>query len=350
MDMATARNILGKLKSSDGRIRVKTLSGVSALVAVIALLVGVLPVFASAPGPTTAGVEPVPVDWGGGSGACDDDLIALSDGTARGPSAARYEAHLNNPKPGDNFVTGNDPDGTQIKITVGEKTEFLAFSISAGMAAYDVVINGGKKSNHYAYDGSEDPGIVTSDSHLSAPTKDNKPNEVHKLSHVNICYDAPIVTFVCGGAAEEAFRFGDGEFTEALARIFTVGTDDECEKTGIFYIDNESPESNVKLDFGVEGPTVAGRLDVTKDFGDPNEFKALTYDGRSPGTFEEVPWCTIDRDNQTAPGPFAGLVSVYPELPTEPSGHTACKVYEEENADGVQYTVVYFEFEDPNFK
>jgi hypothetical protein len=64
-----------------------------------------------------------------------------------------------------------------------------------------------------------------------------------------------------------------------------------------------------------------------------------------------VPWCEID--DQTAPGPFDRLVSGYPELPAVSTGdtaHTACKVFESVNAEWTQHTVVYFEFEDPQFR
>jgi hypothetical protein len=330
--MATARNVLGKLKSSDGRIRVKTLSGVSALVAVIALLVGVLPVMANHQGQDTQsdkGIHPELVQYGGGSGAC-----AFVD------SAAEFEAHDNNPAT--KTLTG--PDGSKINITkTGQKFSFEVHPDNPDIAVYDVVVNGGPQNLHYDYDGST-LGPQRKDGNLHAPTKNN--GDLNNLSHINLCYDATTVTFVCGGDAEEAFRFGDGEFSEAIARIFTVGELSTCEKTGIFYIDNESPESNVKLDFGVEGPTVAGRLDVTKNFDDLSEVVALKYDGRNPGTFEVVPWCEID-DSQP-PGVFGELDSGYPELPAD--GHTACKVFESVNAEWTQHTVVYFEFEDPQFR
>ncbi|HSM43440.1 MAG TPA: hypothetical protein VK969_00325, partial [Acidimicrobiia bacterium] len=81
--MALARSVLERLKSSDGRIRVKTLSGVSALVAAIALLVGVLPVMADH---DISKVDPGPaISYGGGPGAC---FATIEDHL---PSAARNE-------------------------------------------------------------------------------------------------------------------------------------------------------------------------------------------------------------------------------------------------------------------
>jgi hypothetical protein len=211
-----------------------------------------------------------------------------------------------------------------------------------------VVVNGGPQNLHYDYDGSA-IGPQRSDSNLHAPAKNN--GELNNLSHINICYDALTVTFVCGGDAQSAFRLGDGEFANVTAQVFAVDGSVDCEKSGVFFVDHETSNPNVTLDFGVGDGVVSGRLDVTKTFDDPNEIGALTYDGRNPGTFEEVPWCTID--DQTAPGPFDKLVSGYPELPTVPTGdtaHTACKVFESVNAEWTQHTVVYFEFEDPQFR
>jgi hypothetical protein len=325
--MATARNVLGKLKSSDGRIRVKTLSGLSAVIAAIALLVGVLPVMATHQGQDTEsanGIHPELVRYGGGSGAC-----------AFVESAAEFEAHDNNPAT--KTLTG--PDETKIKITVSGQT-FGFEVLTAGMAVYDVVVNGGPQNLHYDYDGSA-IGPQRSDSNLHAPAKNN--GTLNNLSHINICYDIASTLFVCG-EEESAIRFGEqGELTGATATIFSVENAEICEKLGFFF----SVGGETTLDFGTGTGVVTGRADFFKQFDGGAAITALEYDGGPAAEFEEVPWCTIGEADAEE---FGDFVSGYPELPTDPSGHTACKVYEEENADGFQHTVVYFEFEDPQFR
>ncbi len=323
--MATARNILGKLKSSDGRIRVKTLSGVSALIAVIALLVGVLPAMADHESPEEGPrVSPELVKYGGGSGACEFVL-----------SAAEFEAHDNNPS----TKTLVGPDGTEIEIVVdGQTFDFRV--LTPGMAVYDVVVNGGPHNNHYDYDGKLGHP-VDHDQNLHAPKKNN--GQLNNLSHINICYDIASILFVCG-EEESAIRFGEqGELTGATATIFSVEDADTCEKLGFFF----SVGGETTLDFGTGTGEVTGRADFFKQFDGGAAITALQYDGGPAEGFEEVPWCSISEANAEE---FSEFVSGYPELPTEPSGHTACKVYEEENADGFQHTVVYFEFEDPQFR
>ncbi|MFP3883153.1 MAG: hypothetical protein ACLFWH_12655 [Actinomycetota bacterium] len=364
--------VFRKFRSSDGRIKIATLSGVSVMVAVIAMLVGVLPVFASHTNNDDADhplVEAVQVDWGGGSGACDDDLISLEDDEARGPSAARWEAHLNNPRPGEQTITGNDPDGTEITITVDENDEFFEFSVESGMAAYDVVANGGKKSNHYDYDNG-DSGVVRSDEGLSAPQKGSG-GQVHKLSHINICYDVQLVTFDCDGGTEDALLFGeDGIFAGAKGQIFTNSNPDlacDGKKQGLFFINNQAEETT--LDFGEEGGVVAGRAVFTKVFldengdPDPGSFEPLEYDPSGDG-FVDIQWCTVDPkhsddgdqfNEELEDDEYPSLEGVTDTLTDEwgdevTAQSTACKVSEEENAAGVQQTVVYFEFEDPQFR
>ncbi len=347
--MASAMRVFRKFRSSDGRIRIKTLSGVSALIAVVALLVGVLPAMAdhldnpATPANEGALVSPVVVSYGGGSGACD-----FVD------SAASNELHINNPTPssGDGEVY-TDAAGNKIKVKVYDippvgKTEGRVFDfevVSGDIVVYDVVVNGGPQNNWYAYDGST-VGTVTSDKRLHAPRKNA--NSLHNLSHVNICYDAPglgkSVLFVCGAEAVHAYAFGEdeGDFTDATAQIFNINgeTPETCEKNGSFFIKNNRETT---LSFGTGEGFVEGRADFFKEFDTP-PFTPLTYDGGPATGFEEVPWCTIDG------GTGAGFTDVVSGDPQIPANHTACKVYEEEVATGDQWTVIAFKFVDPNFR
>lgn len=325
--MASAMSVFRKFRSSDGRIKIVTLSGVSVLVAVIAMLVGVLPVMADHDGEQPL-VEPHLVQYGGGSGACD--FVEVD-------SDADNELHDNNPST--RTLTG--ADGTEIAIAVTGET-FSFEVLTPGMAVYDVVVNGGPHNNHYDYD--DDWGEpVTHDAGLHAPTKNN--GDLNNLSHINICYDFQPTLFQCGQAVD-AVRFGDqGEFTGATTTVLTIGElsvgDENCSKLGFFFIEG----GETTLDFGAGEGTVTGRTDFSKQFDSESDIESLKYDGRTSGTFEEVPWCTI---GATDAGAFDELVSGYPELPGE--GHTACKVFESVNAEWTQHTVVYFEFEDPQFR
>jgi hypothetical protein len=166
-----------RMRSSDGRARIATVAGVFALVVAMALLV-VDPASAGSGGQSGAGVQPTEISYGGGSGACDANFPGL-------PSAAQHELWINNPADG-TFV---GPDGTEVTIDVYANDTKFTFTINAqGVAAYDLVVNGGAKNTHFDYDGSS-VGPVSTDTELHAPTKGGS-SSLHKLSHINICYDA----------------------------------------------------------------------------------------------------------------------------------------------------------------
>lgn len=354
--MTLPRGIIDELRGSDGRIGIGSLTGVAAVAAAIALLVGVLPALAATPD-----VTPEQVDWGGGSGACNDVLASLEDPTTeRGPSAARYEFHIQNPRSGTYPGDPTDPFETEITIEVAENDESFTFTIGDGsgpMVAYDVVVNGGKKSNHYDYDAENDV-TPSGDSGLTAPEKDNREGELHKLSHINLCYDLEPTFFQCGVETPAVFlnQVSDELFTVANATIFANSVDGTCEpKAGFFFIDNVDP--NVLLDFGDESDTVAGRLDITKNFGDTT-FQDLTYIHDGLTDYVDLSWCSV-RDAVEETGEmeqFSDVLSSekYPSLDgvldTDLVDAIACKVFEGENADGIQYNVIYFEFVDPRFK
>jgi len=333
--------MIERLRPSDGRIKVATLSGVSLAVAVIALLVGVLPVFANH---ETSAVNPALINEGGGSDKCAVETGGL-------PSIAGNEFHINNPTPGvhtsaDGVIrvtvfdtpTGETPAGRLFEFTV----------LDSEFRVYDVVVNGGPKSNHYDYDANG--GAVSSDEDLHAPNKN--PDSLHNLSHINVCYDvAGITLFTCGTPVTLT---GEGLFEIAEATIFVNSVHDCTDKRASFFIDNDAEPPAVTLAFEGDGNnTVAGRLDVTKDFGDPSSFDALEYDG--PGTFVDVQWCEVRAKVGADGNEFDDVLATtqYPSLVGVTDGETqatACKVYEEEDATGVQFTVVYFEFEDPQFR
>ncbi len=335
--MASAMRVFRKFQASDGRIKVATLSGVSALVAVIAMLVGVLPVFANH---DTTSVDPVVINEGGGDGKCSVETAGL-------PSVAGNEFHINNPTPG----THTSSDGViQVTVTDTQAGRVFEFqSLDVDFVVYDVVVNGGPKSNHYDYDANG--GAVPSDIDLHAPSKN--PSSLHNLSHINVCYDVPGLTTVPCDVQPPIRIEGDGLLTIGEVTIFQNSLHDCTDKRASFFIENDEATLNF---LGDGTDTVAGRLNITKEFGAPptTGFPDLQYDGS--GTFADVLWCIV-RDKDTTPdseGKFDGDqfddILATDEYPSLPGGETACKVSEEENAAGVQYNVVYFEFVDPNFR
>lgn len=346
--MASAMRVFRKLRASDGRIKIATLSGVSVLVAVIALLVGVLPVMADH---ESSAVDPGdPIQYGGGSGACDFVEVA---------SAADNELHINNPASG----TFTGPDGTDISITVTGNL-FSFDVVTPGIAVYDVVVNGGPHNLHYDYDGNGEP--VTSDVDLHAPKKNN--GDLNNLSHINVCYDFD-TQFDCGVTEN---REQDGVFTVAEVTIFANLLWPCEDKLGSFAVDNDiedpDPDPSVLVDFGTGEGVVAGMATFTKDFGEGTPpFEPLEYSLTATSESVDVSWCdirdedpkdlvTINGDEGVNPfaywlpdGKYPSLVGVTDDLNLA-DGALACKVYEEEDISGIQFTVVYFEFEDPLFR
>lgn len=194
--MAPAVRIFKQFRASDGRVKVATLSGVAGLVIALALVVGVFPAIAESDGPD---VDPVVVQYGGGSGAC-----AFVD------SAAGFELHINNPKSG----TFTGPDGTEVAITVDGN--FFDFQVlTPGMGVYDVVVNGGTHNNHFDYDDRGD-GPATEDDGLHPPRKGGPNSPTHNLSHTNICYDELPLGTVSGTKYHDRDTDGNEDVSEEL--------------------------------------------------------------------------------------------------------------------------------------
>ena len=381
--MKPVRELFRKFQSSDGRAKAVTASGVLLLAVAVALAVGVLPAMGSLGGSVGPEVDAVQVDWGGGSGACDDALVSLEDGTSRGPSAARHELHVQNPKTGSGYFGS---DGTEFKLTVTHddtKVDIEMVSPTGGNVFYDIVINGGKKSNHYDFDNNDPAIFVSGDDDFMAPEKDNKVGEFHKISHINVCYDLQPTLFECGGDAEAAILLNeDGvsvnyNFTDVSASIFTT-SDADCDgfKFGFFFKDNtdtDDDDPDVLLDFGDEG-TVAGRMDITKQYEDTNtdtnnsmppefNFQALEYyDTNDPSSAVEISWCDLVPKGEKDGDQFDDVIDPNDELAPEDTlfpdatnatalsdGNVACKVAELRYADGKQVSVLYILFKDPHF-
>ena len=336
--MKSERSIRRVLKSSDGRVRMRTITGVSLVVAVIALLVGVLPALATH-------VAPDPLNEGGGSGKCFVETGDL-------PSVATNEYHVNNPT-----GTHTSADGV-VRITVSNTPQGQVFRFDVlvpGYVVYDVVVNGGPKSNHYDYDGNG--GAVTTDTGLHSP---NRGNSYHNLSHVNICYDVPGLVSVPCDVQPPIRAEGEGVLTIGDVTIFQNSLWDCTDKSASFYIEDDV----ATLEFLGDGTdTVAGRLDIYKQEDGPDDFVDLEYSRADGDPFFVVEWCDI-REKDTIVDPDTGLVDGnefddvldsddYPSLVGVVDGGgdaIACKVAEDEDASGEQHNVVYFELEDPLFR
>ena len=171
--MSSVRRLYDAFRSSDGRIRIATLLGVSGLVMALAIFL-MLPASAGSGGPSGKGVQPTEVSYGGGSGAC----AVFTD--------AAHELHINNPM--DDSYT--DPaTGLQVTLDVDSNDFFFSFNLDnkPEFVVSQVIVNGGAKNTLFDYETSE-VGQVRDDFDLHPPTKGGSGN-LYNLSHVNICYD-----------------------------------------------------------------------------------------------------------------------------------------------------------------
>lgn len=229
--MAPAVRVFRQFRASNTHVKAATLTGLAGLVLALAFLMGVLPAIAESDGPD---VDPVPVEYGGGSGACD--FVG---------SAAEHELHINNPQTGK--FTG--PDGTtEIAITVDGN--FFDFEVlTPGMGVYDVIVNGGSHNNHFDYDDNGD-GPVTEDDGLHAPRKGGPNSPPHNLSHTNICYDELPLGSVSGTKYHDRDADGTEDATEELGlQGWTItafdsngnGTDATTDEHGSFTIADLAP-------------------------------------------------------------------------------------------------------------
>ncbi len=335
--MASARNLFGKLKSSDGRIKAGTASGVLAVVVALALLV-VLPASAAPGGPSGDGVQPIEV---GGNPSCSDLLDAgdyLFEHKTDKPTSETIELSFDELSGSVTVVVRNTNSG-----------QVFDFSFSGDFEAAAVIVKGGPNANLYDYR----PGGNVADTGLHAPVNPQN-GRFHSLSHISFCIgEAP--NFFCDTPV--TLTDEEGPIVEVTAAIFANALFECFDKDATFTNDG----NQVTLAFEGDGTlTAAGRLDFTKEFGSPPDFDSLQYDGSSPGTFVDVIWCNV-RGKDTGDGDeFDDVLesNEYPSLLddnedplTDDGGQaTACKVFETEDASGTQYTVVYFQFEDPNFR
>jgi hypothetical protein len=218
--------------------------------------------------------------------------------------------------------------------------------VEGNFVVYDVIVNGGSKSNHYDYD-DQGSGPVTDADALHSPIKKGI---AQNLSHINICYDAPGITLFACDVPE--MLEGGGLITAVEATIFDNSLHDCTDKEASFTLENDI----VTLEFDGDGTAIAaGRMDFTKDFGDPGLFEELEYRPTEEVEFETVEWCNV-RNKVAGDGDEFNVelgATNYPSLDgvTDAFGDAiSCKVYEEEDARGIQYTVVYFELEDPQWR
>lgn len=327
--MATAMRVFRKFRASDGRIKIAT-SGVLALVAALTLLV-VLPASATH-------VEPVLSE---GNPSCSD-LLAEDD--------YLFEHKIDNPTSTDEPIKLEFEDlsgSLEIEVFKVQGEEKFDFSFRGDFDAAAVIVKGGSAANFYDYR----PSGETEDEGLHAP-ENPKNGKLHDLSHISFCVgEAP--NFFCDTPV--TLTDEEGPIVEVTAAIFANSLHDCFDKEATFTNDGEQvtlafdgdPDTNL---------TAAGRLDFTKEFDTPPDFESLEYDG--PGEFVDLQWCDV-RDKQNDDGAEFDDVLASDEYPSldgvtdavqgDPAA-TACKVYEEEDASGTQYTVVYFEFEDPQFR
>jgi hypothetical protein len=333
--MATARNLFEKLKSSDGRTKVSTAVGVLAVAAALALSL-TLPVSA-------AHVEPDPI-----SGNPDCTVLDAGD--------YLFEHKIDNPNDGvttvDDLVHGDLSGTLTIEVYKVQGNEQFDFSFTGDFDASAVIVKGGSDANLYDYLPSgtiEDEGL-----HAQLNPRNNK---FHEVSHISFCIgEAP--NFFCDTPV--TLPDEEGPIVEVTAAIFGNSLHQCFDKDATFTNDGDTvtlafegdPDTNLKA---------AGRLDFTKVFKTPPVFEPLEYDG--PGQFVDLQFCALRTkaldgsdggqfdDVLEDDSKYPSLVGVFDVLADDSKVQaTACKVDANENADGIQQTVVYFEFEDPQFR
>lgn len=329
--------MLRRVRSSDGRVRASTALG-ALLVAGALALVGVLPALAGSGEPSAAGVQPSEIGF--------DPLRCDITGVDGLPSAAAHHLHIPNPANGTSTWTG--PDGTQVTITLYDNRRQMDFEFEdPAMAAFDILVKGGTEQSHFDYDNGS-TGPLASDQKLHAPTKGGG-SSLFQINHVDICYDEkPMVTFVCD--VSQPLQ-GSGTITDVEATIFDNSLHACAGKLGSYNLSNDI----VTLDFDGDGGVVAGRIDFTKDFDNPASFVDLQYQRTEVAPFVDVEWCAVrakvagdgdEFDDVMASGEYPSLVGVI----DDDGPAISCKVHEGETATGIQYTVVYFELEDPRWQ
>lgn len=163
--------------------------------------------------------------------------------------------------------------------------------------------------------------------------------------------DTEEVTLTVNFCGQELSSVGD-VFNAAIT-IFDQGNSErDCDnKYGALF---ETVEDGIaQLNFPVFGEgTFAAFGDINKSFLSPNDFVPLRYK-QGPGdlSFEVVPWCGLRPKDSSEEGrdgdefdPYLANDDMYPTLTdiTDPSGDEAvsCKVYEGENAEGKQQTIL----------
>ncbi len=171
--MGPVKELFEKFRESDGRIKIATAVGVLGLAIAIALF-GVIPALAGNGLPSNAGVQPVEINYGGGSGGC-----AFIGST-------HTELHINNPMTGSYPLPGG---GGTLDLVVSSGDTMFSYSFSESTkAAFQITVNGGQKSLKYDNAASA-VGPRNSDGGLHAPTKGNSQTNLFKLSHINFCFD-----------------------------------------------------------------------------------------------------------------------------------------------------------------
>ncbi len=330
--------ILGMARASDGRIRASTGIGAMLLAGILAIF-GVFPALAGSGQPSAAGVQPSEIGFS--PLRCDIKWVAGL------PSAATHHLHIPSPTSGTSTWTG--PDGTKVTINVYDYKHKVDFEfVDPSMAAFDVLVKGGTKQTHYDYDNGS-TGPLSADQELHAPTKGGS-SSTYQIGHIDICYDEqPVVTFVCG--VPQPLE-GTGVLTDVEATIFDNSVEDCTEKDATYNLDDDV----VTLAFeGDGGDIVAGRIDFTKDFGDPALFEDLEYRRTVDDPYGDVAWCDVRAKIAGDGDDFNDVLDAdeYPSLVgvTDDGGPAiSCKVFEGEDAAGIQHTAVYFELEDPQWK
>lgn len=172
---------------------------------------------------------------------------------------------------------------------------------------------------------------------------------------------APISTETTGldfGNAPEIcgqFLTEDGVVLDGSFELFNVGNSESpCDnKAGQLFESVEEGTNQLNLPLVGSG-SVAGIGVITKTFASPDAFEPLRYAQTPTDGFEVLPWCALRVKSGTDGNqfdPYLVDTSMYPSLvgitdPVSGDPSVSCKVAENENAEGLQTTVVLIQ-DDP---
>ncbi len=237
------------------------------------------------------------------------------------------------------YQSGSESPDVGVAVTVYQGNAPVATQLSAGNGGYSFLLPVG--SNYTVCEAARDDYGQTTPTGNTACQSLGDSEAAGHVTPAGDGLDFGNWEVACGGT----FPASGGVF-DSLFTVFDSGDD-------VFECDNKLAFAEVNgtgVLFALSGGgTFAAIGEIEKSFTSPDNFVPLEYSQNvETPSFEVVPWCEIRNKVGGDPGDFIEYLGTgsYPELP---SGETACKVYEGEDATGLQINVLYIAG-DPYFR